>query len=179
MLQLKIIRYGESYHFKADESNPDSFSNNWKNNSLDDLILTNNGLAARPSLPDTSNLACFCRSAKIGKRTAVRFKSVEYNFPIRQTRCSLRWIYRACQSNRNYLRLMLVCGKKTTSLKPVAGLVLANLGTGRVPFIVSADWQVRPLTPNSGCPFSRRHPQPASRLRVNETGSGRPNPTIM
>ena len=43
MLQLKIIRYGKSYHFKADESKPDGFSNNWKNNSLDDFILTNNG----------------------------------------------------------------------------------------------------------------------------------------
>ena len=43
MLQLKIIRYGKSYHFKADEHKPDSFSNNWKNNSLDDFILTDDG----------------------------------------------------------------------------------------------------------------------------------------
>ena len=43
MLKLTIIRYKESYHFKADESKPDSFSNNWKNNSLDDFILTADG----------------------------------------------------------------------------------------------------------------------------------------
>ena len=43
MLKLTIIRYKESYRFKADESKPDSFSNNWKNNSLDDFILTADG----------------------------------------------------------------------------------------------------------------------------------------
>ena len=43
MLKLIIIRHKESYHFKADECKPDSFSNNWKNNSLDDFILTDDG----------------------------------------------------------------------------------------------------------------------------------------
>jgi len=43
MLKLTIIRHKESYRFKADESKPDSFSNNWKNNSLDDFILTDDG----------------------------------------------------------------------------------------------------------------------------------------
>ena len=43
MLKLTIIRHKESYRFKADESKPDSFSNNWKNNSLDDFILTADG----------------------------------------------------------------------------------------------------------------------------------------
>ena len=43
MLKLIIIRHKESYRFKADENKPDSFSNNWKNNSLDDFILTADG----------------------------------------------------------------------------------------------------------------------------------------
>ena len=43
MLKLKIIRYGKSSHFKADKSKPDGFSNNWKNNSLDDFILSYGG----------------------------------------------------------------------------------------------------------------------------------------
>jgi len=41
MLHLHIIRYVESYDFKAEPDKPDSFSNNWKNNSLDDFILLN------------------------------------------------------------------------------------------------------------------------------------------
>ena len=41
MLKLHIIRYAESYDFKAEPDKPDSFSNNWKNNSLDDFILLN------------------------------------------------------------------------------------------------------------------------------------------
>lgn len=44
MLKLTIIRHKESYRFKADESKPDSFSNNWKNNSLDDFILNDGGV---------------------------------------------------------------------------------------------------------------------------------------
>ena len=44
MLKLIIIRHKESYHFKADECKPDSFSNNWKNNSLDDFILNDGGV---------------------------------------------------------------------------------------------------------------------------------------
>lgn len=39
MLHLHIRRHKESYHFKAEPHKPDSFSNNWKNNSLDDFIL--------------------------------------------------------------------------------------------------------------------------------------------
>ena len=42
MLKLKIRRYKKSYDFKADTKKPDSFSNNWKNNSLDDFVLTEN-----------------------------------------------------------------------------------------------------------------------------------------
>ena len=43
MLKLIMIRHKESYRFKADENKPDSFSNNWKNNSLDDFILNADG----------------------------------------------------------------------------------------------------------------------------------------
>lgn len=42
MLTLKIFRNKKSYDFKADPKKPDSFSNNWKNNSLDDFVLTEN-----------------------------------------------------------------------------------------------------------------------------------------
>ncbi len=42
MLVLKIFRSKKSYDFKADPQKPDSFSNNWKNNSLDDFVLTEN-----------------------------------------------------------------------------------------------------------------------------------------
>lgn len=53
MLHLHIIRYGESYDFKAEPDKPDSFSNNWKNNSLDDFILLND---------DTELFKCKCQS---------------------------------------------------------------------------------------------------------------------
>lgn len=39
MLNIKILRYRKSYDFKNDPSMPDSFENNWKNNSLDWLLL--------------------------------------------------------------------------------------------------------------------------------------------
>lgn len=41
MLKLKIIRHKESYDFKLDPEKPDSFENNRKNNSIDDLVLFN------------------------------------------------------------------------------------------------------------------------------------------
>ena len=39
MLNLQIIRYKKSYDFRANGAAPDSFENNWKNNSLDWLVL--------------------------------------------------------------------------------------------------------------------------------------------
>ena len=53
MLHLHIIRYVESYDFKAEPDKPDSFSNNWKNNSLDNFILLND---------DTELFKCKCQS---------------------------------------------------------------------------------------------------------------------
>ena len=53
MLHLHIIRYVESYDFKVEPDKPDSFSNNWKNNSLDDFILLND---------DTELFKCKCQS---------------------------------------------------------------------------------------------------------------------
>jgi len=52
-LHLHIIRYVESYDFKAEPDKPDSFSNNWKNNSLDDFILLND---------NTELFKCKCQS---------------------------------------------------------------------------------------------------------------------
>lgn len=43
MIKLLIMRKKSSYDFKANPAEPDSFSNNWKNNSQDDLILMENG----------------------------------------------------------------------------------------------------------------------------------------
>lgn len=40
---VKVIRKKESYSFRADPSAPDSFENNWKNNSQDDLVLMDDG----------------------------------------------------------------------------------------------------------------------------------------
>ena len=40
MIKFKILRTKKSYDFKADPNKPDSFENNWKNNSLDWLSLT-------------------------------------------------------------------------------------------------------------------------------------------
>lgn len=42
MVKIEIIRRLCSYDFKADKSKPDSFENNWKNNSLDWLVLKEN-----------------------------------------------------------------------------------------------------------------------------------------
>jgi hypothetical protein len=43
MLKIVIKRQKSSYDFKANPSAPDSFANNWKNNSQDDLILMDDG----------------------------------------------------------------------------------------------------------------------------------------
>lgn len=43
MLKIVIRRKKSSYDFKANPSAPDSFANNWKNNSQDDLILMDAG----------------------------------------------------------------------------------------------------------------------------------------
>lgn len=39
MLRLQIWRRQQSYNFKADPEKPDGFDNNWKNNSLDLLVI--------------------------------------------------------------------------------------------------------------------------------------------
>lgn len=39
MLKLQIWRNRQSYNFKAAPAKPDSFENNWKNNSIDLLVL--------------------------------------------------------------------------------------------------------------------------------------------
>lgn len=38
-MELLIMRRKESFNFKADTHKPDSFENNWKNNSQDNLLL--------------------------------------------------------------------------------------------------------------------------------------------
>ena len=53
MLKLQIKRYKNSYYFKADPKKPDSFSNNWKNNGLDDFVLAKDGAEV---------FKCKCRS---------------------------------------------------------------------------------------------------------------------
>jgi hypothetical protein len=44
MINLRIARKRESYDFKADPRKPDSFGNNWKNNSLDRIIIRDDSL---------------------------------------------------------------------------------------------------------------------------------------
>ena len=39
MINLRVERRRQSYNFKADPGKPDSFENNWNNNSLDRIIL--------------------------------------------------------------------------------------------------------------------------------------------
>ena len=39
MLKLEVWRKRQSYDFKADPNKPDGFDNNWKNNSIDLLLL--------------------------------------------------------------------------------------------------------------------------------------------
>ena len=41
MINFRVERKKESYHYKAYPGKPDSFENNWNNNSLDDLIVFN------------------------------------------------------------------------------------------------------------------------------------------
>jgi len=43
MLSFKVERKKESYNFRANPNKPDSFENNWNNNSLDYLILLDSG----------------------------------------------------------------------------------------------------------------------------------------
>lgn len=42
-LSIKILRRSESFDFRANPKLPDSFGNNWKNNSLDRLVLYSAG----------------------------------------------------------------------------------------------------------------------------------------
>lgn len=39
MVNLQVERKRQSYDFKANRSKPDSFENNWKNNSLDRIVI--------------------------------------------------------------------------------------------------------------------------------------------
>lgn len=43
MIRLIVMRKRSSYQYKAHPERPDSFSNNWKNNSQDDFILMEDG----------------------------------------------------------------------------------------------------------------------------------------
>ena len=43
MLQIIVYRKKESYSYKANPDKADGFDNNWKNNSLDRLVLLSNG----------------------------------------------------------------------------------------------------------------------------------------
>lgn len=43
MLKFEIRRNRQSYNFRADLGKPDSFENNWKNNSIDQLVLLKDG----------------------------------------------------------------------------------------------------------------------------------------
>jgi hypothetical protein len=42
MVHIKVIRSKNSFNFRADPTKPDSFENNWANNSLDWLVLCKN-----------------------------------------------------------------------------------------------------------------------------------------
>jgi hypothetical protein len=44
MINLRVERKHESYGFKADPHKPDSFDNNWKNNSLDRIIIRDDSI---------------------------------------------------------------------------------------------------------------------------------------
>ena len=44
MIKFLVTRTKKSYDFRADPSKPDGFDNNWKNNSLDWLSLTDGGI---------------------------------------------------------------------------------------------------------------------------------------
>lgn len=53
MVRVRIERHGKSFDYKNDPGKPDSFENNWKNNSLDWIVL----------LKDTAEIARFkCQS---------------------------------------------------------------------------------------------------------------------
>ena len=43
MVNIRVERRRQSYDFKADPNKPDSFENNWKNNSLDRVIIRDGG----------------------------------------------------------------------------------------------------------------------------------------
>lgn len=42
MVHIKVIRSKNSFNFRADPAKPDSFENNWENNSLDWLVMYKN-----------------------------------------------------------------------------------------------------------------------------------------
>ncbi len=44
MIHFKVLRKRASYDYKADKNSPDGFDNNWKNNSMDTLVLCEDGV---------------------------------------------------------------------------------------------------------------------------------------
>ena len=59
MLKLEVWRNRQSYNFKVDPSKPDSFRNNWKNNSLDLLVLLKDGKSIFQAKTQTVANYCF------------------------------------------------------------------------------------------------------------------------
>ena len=70
MLNIKILRYKKSYDFKNNPSLPDGFENNWKNNSLDWLVLCDDkGELFRCHCQSVANY-CFGESNQVARTIA-------------------------------------------------------------------------------------------------------------
>ena len=67
MLKLEVWRNRQSYNFKVDPTKPDSFANNWKNNSIDLLLLIEKDLDGEKSLFQTSaqTVANYCFGSQV------------------------------------------------------------------------------------------------------------------
>lgn len=59
MLKFEVWRNRQSYSFKADPDKPDGFGNNWKNNSIDLLLLLKDGKKVFQANAQTVANYCF------------------------------------------------------------------------------------------------------------------------
>lgn len=59
MLKIEVWRNRQSYNYKADPQKPDGFDNNWKNNSIDLLVLLKDGKAIFHANAQTVANYCF------------------------------------------------------------------------------------------------------------------------
>jgi len=74
MINIRVERKRQSYDFKADPGKPDSFENNWKNNSLDTIFIRDDAVELARFRCQT--VANYCFGANAAASTAAHGDTV-------------------------------------------------------------------------------------------------------